>query len=68
MRNVQRGRLLVEGLGMQAHYWIGDLNVGDVDAVIARFIKAGVRIGMYHRIGHPRRHLFQPAHSPAHQG
>ncbi len=46
VRNVQRGRKLVEGLGMQAHYWIDDLNVADVEATIARFIKAGVKISL----------------------
>lgn len=45
-RNTQPGRLLVEGLGMQAHYWIDDLNVADVEATLARFVKAGVRISL----------------------
>ncbi|NLG83083.1 MAG: endo-1,4-beta-xylanase [Firmicutes bacterium] len=45
-RNTQPDRPLVEGLGMQAHYWLDTLNVADVEATIVRFIKAGVRIGI----------------------
>ncbi len=44
--NTQPGRPLVEGLGMQAHYWLDTLNVDDVEATIVRFIKAGVRISL----------------------
>ena len=43
-RNTQPDRLLVEGLGMQAHYWTDDLHTNKVEATISRFIKAGVRI------------------------
>ncbi len=39
-------RLLVEGIGMQSHYWVGDLNTEDVEKSIQRFIKAGVRISI----------------------
>jgi GH35 family endo-1,4-beta-xylanase len=45
-RNAQSGRPLVEGIGMQGHYWIGDLNVADVEAAVARFVKAGVKISV----------------------
>jgi GH35 family endo-1,4-beta-xylanase len=45
-RNKQRSRKLVEGLGMQAHYWVEDLKVADVDATIARFVKAGVKVSI----------------------
>ena len=45
-RNSEPDRPLVEGLGMQAHYWLDTLNVADVEATIVRFIKAGVRIGL----------------------
>jgi endo-1,4-beta-xylanase len=45
-RNKQRSRKLVEGLGMQAHYWVEDLNVSEVDATIARFVKAGVKVSI----------------------
>jgi GH35 family endo-1,4-beta-xylanase len=45
-RNTQPARLLVEGLGMQSHFWTGDLNVADVDAAIARFVKAGVKVSV----------------------
>jgi endo-1,4-beta-xylanase len=45
-RNTQPDRLLVEALGMQAHYWTSNLNVKDVEATIVRFAKAGVKIGI----------------------
>lgn len=43
-RNTQPDRLLVEVLGMQAHYWVGDLDVDTIDASIERFAKAGVKV------------------------
>ena len=43
-RNTQPDRLLVEVLGMQAHYWVGDLDVETIDATIERFAKAGVKV------------------------
>ncbi|MCL2627228.1 MAG: endo-1,4-beta-xylanase [Oscillospiraceae bacterium] len=43
-RNAEPGRLLIEGIGMQAHYWVDGLNPDDVKASIERFIKAGLRI------------------------
>lgn len=39
-------RPLVEGIGMQSHYWVGDLSVAQVEKSIERFIKAGVRIAV----------------------
>ena len=45
-RNTQPDRLLVEGLGMQSHYWTDNLDVDTVDAAIARFVKAGVKISI----------------------
>ncbi len=45
-RNKQKSRKLIEGLGMQAHYWVDDLNVAEVDATIARFVKAGVKVSI----------------------
>lgn len=45
-RNTQPGRLLVEALGMQAHYWTDNLDVNTVEAAIARFVKAGVKVGI----------------------
>lgn len=39
-------RPLVEGIGMQSHYWVGDLNVSDVEKSIQRFIQAGVRVSI----------------------
>ena len=45
-RNTQPGRLLVEGLGMQAHYWTDQLDVKDVEDTIKRFITTGVEISI----------------------
>lgn len=44
--NTNRSRPLIEGIGMQAHYWTGDLNPIDVEASIQRFIKAGADISV----------------------
>lgn len=43
-RNTQPDRPLVEGLGMQAHYWTENLKPLEVDATISRFITAGVKV------------------------
>src|SRR5690554_6193734 len=40
-RNKQPDRLLIEALGMQAHYWTANLDIKAVDTTIARFVKAG---------------------------
>jgi len=45
-RNTQPDRLLIEVLGMQAHYWTASLNVYAVEAAITRFIKAGVKVAV----------------------
>ncbi len=39
-------RPLIEGIGMQSHYWIGDLSVAQVENSIERFRKAGVRVSI----------------------
>ncbi len=39
-------RPLIEGVGMQSHYWVGDLNVAEVEKSIQRFIQAGVRVSV----------------------
>lgn len=44
--NFLSSRPLVEGAGMQSHYWVGDLNVSDVEKSIQRFIQAGVRVSI----------------------
>jgi Beta-1,4-xylanase len=46
-RNTEPGRPLIEGVGMQAHYWTEDLNLAkNVEAAIQRFIKAGVDVSV----------------------
>lgn len=47
-RNEEPDRLLVEGLGMQAHYWTDEFvrNASEVEATIKRFIEAGVKISI----------------------
>jgi endo-1,4-beta-xylanase len=45
-RNTEPDRLLIEALGMQAHYWTASLRVQDVEAAIKRFIEAGVKVGI----------------------
>ncbi len=45
-RNTQPDRLLVEALGMQSHYWTSGFDIYSIDAAIARFIKAGVKVGI----------------------
>ncbi|ABX42474.1 endo-1,4-beta-xylanase [Lachnoclostridium phytofermentans] len=45
-RNTEPDRLLIEGIGMQAHYWTGDLKVSTVEASIKRFIKTGAKISV----------------------
>jgi endo-1,4-beta-xylanase len=45
-RNERPARLLVEGIGMQSHYWVGNLNIADVDATIERFAQTGVKISV----------------------
>lgn len=45
-RNTEPDRLLIEVLGMQSHYWTANLNVSTVDATIARFVEAGVKVAI----------------------
>ncbi len=45
-RNTEPERLLIEGLGMQSHYFTEDLNVSDVEATIERFIETGCEISV----------------------
>ncbi len=45
-RNTEPDRLLIEGIGMQAHYWTGDLKISDVEESIKRFIKTGAKISV----------------------
>lgn len=45
-RNTEPDRLLIEGMGLQAHYWTDSLNPANVDAAIARFIAAGCEVGI----------------------
>jgi len=45
-RNTEPERLLIEGIGMQAHYWTDDLNPADVENAIKRFIQTGCEIGI----------------------
>lgn len=43
------GRKLIEGIGMQSHFWIGGdphVDANEVETTIQRFIKAGVRISV----------------------
>jgi len=45
-RNTQPERLLIEGIGMQAHYWTYDFNASNIEASIKRFIKTGAEISV----------------------
>lgn len=45
-RNTQPDRLLIEGIGMQAHYWTDDLNVQSVEDSIVRFLETGAIISV----------------------
>lgn len=40
------GRMLIEGIGMQSHYWSGAFDVTKTDAAIARFARTGARISI----------------------
>lgn len=41
------GRLLIEGLGMQAHYWTDEADLADkVEATIARFAQTGAEVSI----------------------
>ena len=45
-RNIESDRLLIEVIGMQGHYWTGNLRVANVRDSIERFIKTGARIAI----------------------
>ena len=45
-RNTEPGRLLIEVIGMQAHYWTAALSVDTVRASIERFIETGARVAI----------------------
>jgi endo-1,4-beta-xylanase len=45
-RNTEPERLLVEGLGMQAHYWTADLSPIQVELTIRRFAETGARVSI----------------------
>ena len=45
-RNDNPGRLLIEGLGMQAHYWTSWLDPNDVRDTIIRFAQTGARVAI----------------------
>jgi Beta-1,4-xylanase len=45
-QNTNPSRPLIEGVGMQAHYWTAELNPADVEASIQRFIKAGADVSV----------------------
>jgi endo-1,4-beta-xylanase len=44
--NTEPGRLLVEGLGMQAHYWTADLSPASVELTIMRFAETGAEVSI----------------------
>jgi|GEM_PF-1615505 len=48
-RNTDPARKLVEGIGMQSHFWVGqdpDVEVTEVETTIERFIEADLRISV----------------------
>jgi len=48
-RNKGKARKLVEGIGMQSHFWVGqdpDVDATEVETTIQRFIQAGLRISV----------------------
>jgi len=45
-RNTEPDRLLIEGLGMQAHYWTDSLKAEDVEDTILRWKATGVEISI----------------------
>jgi len=67
-RNTEPGRLLIEGIGMQAHYWTDNLRAADVEASIQRFIETGavisvteldIPIGRWNGYGEPTEENFE---------
>jgi len=45
-RNTEPERLLIEGIGMQSHYFTDSLNVNDVESAILRFIRTGAAVSI----------------------
>ena len=45
-RNTDHGRLLIEGLGLQAHYWTDNLDPDDVEATIIRWKDTGAELSI----------------------
>ncbi|MFB9274168.1 endo-1,4-beta-xylanase [Cohnella cellulosilytica] len=48
-RNTDQARKLIEGVGMQSHFWVGqdpDVDITEVETTIERFIQAGLRISV----------------------
>jgi len=45
-RNTEPNRKLIEGVGMQSHYYTDSLKLSQVEASIQRFIKAGLKISV----------------------
>lgn len=45
-QNTNPNRPLIEGVGMQAHYWTDELNPADAEASIQRFIQAGADVSV----------------------
>ncbi|MDR0197657.1 MAG: endo-1,4-beta-xylanase [Oscillospiraceae bacterium] len=45
-RNTEPNRLLIEGIGMQAHYWTSNLRAEEVEDTIVRFAKTGAIISV----------------------
>jgi len=45
-RNTQPGRLLIEGIGMQAHYWTDTIKAEEVDATIKRYAETGALVSV----------------------
>jgi len=45
-RNIEPDRLLIEGLGLQAHYWTDGLAVKDVEDTIIRWKETGAEISI----------------------
>jgi endo-1,4-beta-xylanase len=45
-RNTEPERLLIEGLGMQAHYWTADLSPVSVEQTVLRFAQTGAKVSI----------------------
>ncbi|MCL1806846.1 MAG: endo-1,4-beta-xylanase [Oscillospiraceae bacterium] len=45
-RNTEPNRLLIEGLGLQAHYWTNHLNPANVEETIIRWIQTGCELSI----------------------